>query len=482
MLAYDASSEVELKCIAGSDDVTAIAETVANSRDYGMLERLVTAISSKEKTLFSAETCQKLLLMIVHSSDELSTRRVALMNKTLGCLILSQDPDVPLWNSILSAVKRFGWNSLSQSVTSLLNRKSNSDRKARQIGCTSKITLKVCLNRVVFLLNLGELGGDGSSFVQDRIAECMTDLNNDTNGKDVYGEDVKEATSKIMSLVTRFGWEQMSNVVKHSLAFISSKGCNTISSTLAVGELVMRLHAVNNCNITQDALRGFAGKFASVLQSHSYYIERDGFNGAEKTSFLKGIELLLKFGTQKELDAAGKAFVTRSKIFSAMLKALSGEMHGIDSQVLLRDILNKCLVQQHTPAQGGWEKEIVSNNKGLVILPPSPMHIYKVLNACPNLVSVADEQDRLTLHYAAGRTASYETIECIFQADQKAASVRDSTTGLYPFMAAGSNGNISASFELLRANPNLVVGGIQASVDDEENEKKRKRSSSMERG
>jgi len=196
---------------------------------------------------------------------------------------------------------------------------------------------------------------------------------------------------------------------------------------------------------------------------------------------LKSIELLLKFGTQKEYDAAGKAFVTRSKIFSAMLKALSGEIDGIDSQALLRDILNKCLVQQYTPAQGGWEKELVSNSKGLIIIPPSPMHIYKVLNACPNLVSVADEQDRLTLHYAAGSsTASYETIACIFQADQKSASLRDPISGLYPFMAAGSNDNTSASFELLRANPNLVVGGIQASIEDEENEKKRKRDSSME--
>jgi hypothetical protein len=62
----------------------------------------------------------------------------------------------------------------------------------------------------------------------------------------------------------------------------------------------------------------------------------------------------------------------------------------------------------------------------------------------------------------------------------KSASVRDPISGLYPFMAAGSNGNTSASFELLRANPNLVVGGTQASVDDEENDKKRKRHSSME--
>lgn len=127
------------------------------------------------------------------------------------------------------------------------------------------------------------------------------------------------------------------------------------------------------------------------------------------------------------------------------------------------------------------ENELVSNNKGLIV-PPSITHICKVLEAYPNLVSVADEQDRLTLHYAAGSsTASNESIEYIFQADQKSASVRDPTTGLYPFMAAGSNGyKISASFELLRANPNLVVGGTQASVDDEENEKKRKKSLSME--
>lgn len=470
MLAYDASSEVELKCIAGSDDVT------ANSRDYGMLERLVTAISSKEKTLFSVETCQKLLLMIVHSSDELSTRRVALMNQTLGCLILSQDPDVPFWDSILSAVKRFGWTNLSQSVTSLLNRKSK--RKARQFGCTSKITLKVCLNRVVFLLNLGQLDGDRESFVQNRIAECMTDLNNDTDGtknNNVYEKEIKWSTTKIMTLVTSFGWEQMSNVVKHSLAFISSKASTALSNTLAEGELVMKVHTINDCNITQDALRRFAVKFALVLQKSGYDIETRFNNGTEQTLFLKCTELLLKFGTQKEHDAAGKAFVSTERIFSGMLTTLSREIDGIDSQVLLRDILNKCLVQQHTPERR-WDY-----TQGANTVNPPFLHIIKVLETCPDLVSVADEQDRVTLHYAAGsRTAPYRTIENIFQTDQKSASLRDPTTGLYPFMAAGSNDNISASFELLRANPNLVAGGIHASIDNGENDKKRKRNSSTE--
>jgi len=472
-MAYDTSSEVELKCLTGSDGVTAIAETIANSGDYGLLERLVTALSSKEKSLFSVDTCKKLLFMVLQSKDELSTQRIALMNQTLVGLTSSQDPDVPLWDSILSSVKRFGWKSLSQSVTNLLNRKSK--RKARRIGCTSKITLKVCLNRVAFLLNLGQLDEDRSSFVQNRIAECMTDLNSDTGDKDVYEKDIKESTTKIMSLVTSFGWKQMSNVLKHSLPFISSKA-KSISSTLAEGELFMKLHAVNNCNITQNSLRVFAVKFASIVQSNSHGTE-NGLKGAEKTSILECIEILLKYGTHKEHGVVGKAFVARSKLFSAMLKALSESptTEDVDSQALLRDILNKCLVQQHTPAHGGWENELVTN-KGLIIVPPSPMHICKVLKACPHLVSVADEQDRLTLHYAAGSsTASYETIECIFQADQKAASVRDPISGLYPFMAASSNDNISASFELLRANPNLV-----ALVDDEENEKKRKRSLSME--
>ena len=469
----DASSEVELRCLTGSDGVSEIADTVAYSRDYGLLERLVTAVSSKDMTLFSVKTCQKLLLMILQSKDEVTTHRIDIVKKTLIGLSSSQDPDVPLWNSILSAVTQFGWTNLSQSVTSLLNRKIDSSQR---YGFKSKITLKVCLNRVEFILNLYHDVSEAKVQNCFDIDVFIDDLKKNTDNNSVSEEDMKEVATKIKSLVARFGWESMSNIVKHSLAFVSKNAKDRwygISSTLVEGELVMKVHTINDCNITQDALRRFAVKFALVLQKSSY----EGFTGAKQTLFLKCIQLLLKYGEQKELDAAGKAFVSHAKVISAMLKVLSGSSNeDVDSQSLLRDILNKCLVQQHTPAQGGWEKELVSNNKGLIIVPPSPMHIYKILKACPNLVSVADEQDRHTLHYAAGSsTASYETIECIFQADQKSASVRDPISGLYPFMAAGSNGNTSASFELLRASPNLVVGGTHASVDDEENEKKRKR-------
>jgi hypothetical protein len=55
-------------------------------------------------------------------------------------------------------------------------------------------------------------------------------------------------------------------------------------------------------------------------------------------------------------------------------------------------------------------------------------------------------------------------------------------THLYPFMLAGCNGSAAAAFDLLLADPNLVLGGITADVDDDdekENDKKRKRSTSM---
>ena len=47
-------------------------------------------------------------------------------------------------------------------------------------------------------------------------------------------------------------------------------------------------------------------------------------------------------------------------------------------------------------------------------------------------------------------------------------------------MLAGSNDNAAAAFDLLLADPNLVIGGIPVDEDDGgENGKKRKRSPSM---
>jgi hypothetical protein len=91
----------------------------------------------------------------------------------------------------------------------------------------------------------------------------------------------------------------------------------------------------------------------------------------------------------------------------------------------------------------------------------------------PDLPILEDGDKRLTLHHASdSNTASYENVMDVFEANPKAASVRDPVTNLYPFMLAGMHGNTDAAFTLLLSNPTLVVVGNQAKVDS----RKRKRS------
>ena len=107
------------------------------------------------------------------------------------------------------------------------------------------------------------------------------------------------------------------------------------------------------------------------------------------------------------------------------------------------------------------------------ILPTPSTHVQKVLELIPSVVQTVDKDKRLPLHYAAGSaTASYDVIMDVFKVCKHAASIRDPTTGLFPFQLAASSNNVEAAHGLLLANPNLVSSGINIHV------RKRKRSSS----
>ena len=92
---------------------------------------------------------------------------------------------------------------------------------------------------------------------------------------------------------------------------------------------------------------------------------------------------------------------------------------------------------------------------------------------------MVDEEGRITLHYAAAtntaqprvQRASHEIINHLMEANSDGVSLVDPVTGLYPFMLA-SGPNITASFSLLLANPNLVDCSAQTDVADS---RKRKR-------
>jgi len=282
----------------------------------------------------------------------------------------------------------------------------------------------------------------------------------------------------IGAMVEKHGWKDTMNVAKHSTTFLGKNAPKTLSSILDQGGRCMELHATNKCSITRGCLVNFAVNVAPGLQGNHYTIIQKCLTGGKQTLFLKCIRVFMEYGEQKGMDAVGKRVISHGDLFSTLVKSISeSTIDGIDSRALLRDILNKCLVQHSIP-DCGWKNHGISTDaNGSVVVPPS-LHIRHVLQACPNLAHEADEDGRLTLHHATGSiNASHETIECIFEANSKAASVRDPVTRLYPFMLAGSNVRTTASFKLLLADPNLVLGGTQ--VDAGENDKKRKRSPSM---
>jgi hypothetical protein len=139
---------------------------------------------------------------------------------------------------------------------------------------------------------------------------------------------------------------------------------------------------------------------------------------------------------------------------------------------LLRDVLNKCLLQYSITSEHTTMYQWTTYSPGEPSVPPTPpLHVQKVLDLYPGVVHTVDNDGRSPLHYAtASSTASVEVIMEVFSKHKEAASIPDPTTRLFPFQLAAASDNVEASFSLLLANPCLVSTGIEV------NDKKRKRS------
>ena len=270
---YDNESVIELRCLAGADGVASVAGAVINSQNYDHLERLLTAVQEKEIRPFNSESCHKLLQMLLQQSaaNELGSRRIGIVNQILVGLSTSEEP---VWDSVLSATQMFGWESLKQSISSLLS----SDERKKVIELNgrgwpkSKMTLAVFLHRVEFVLKLrqsntkgGQLSESMSAFVQNCHTGCITDLNSNTDNKDVPSNDIIELAGKIELLVSQYGWQEMADVVKHSLTCLNRNASMEFNDSLLIqGELIIKLHATNSCNITRDSVVDFADKFGTT--------------------------------------------------------------------------------------------------------------------------------------------------------------------------------------------------------------------------
>lgn len=504
LLAYDRDSVFDIKCVEASkgyisgkivrnDGVIAAAEEVVKKQDYSMLGRLLEVVEYKEELRFERRTCQNLLEMVVNSTCD----DTSLASRILDSLSTSAEPDSLLWNTIVSAVRKFNWSDLRTNISSLLCDESRKKVDSR----TSRISLTVFLNRIDFCIKLtATKANDASNFALKCISHGIDDLaGSDCKGLSFGLENFTELM-KLDSMVEEHGWKAMKEVVKHSLEFYSSNAPDhRIEYFTGMGRLVSKFHGNHSCNITLDAMTAFASTFSSKMQQFpdsNLKISLASSSLAE--SLMISIRIVIEHGEQNDMDSVGKRMISRRNIFSSFLKRASEVANdSIVPQTFLLDLLNKLFMQQSieidkempcTCPRGRGARQSSCECRWNVVSPDnatednttiSPsLHVKLILGANPKLAHMTDKDGRFPLHYAAARGV-YETVASVLEANPKAAIVRDPLTGLYPFMLAGSNGNTAAAFELLLSDPNLVLGGIPADENNEENDRKRKRSPSM---
>ena len=214
----------------------------------------------------------------------------------------------------------------------------------------------------------------------------------------------------------------------------------------------------------------FAVDFTKSLVQNGY-APRSSLQGENQRAFVKATLYLMQNGTDADLGRLGAWAASSEELLSLFMEAIVEQSNGLgaDPHNLLRDIFNKCMVQNKTTISGWY-----SHRREDRTVVPS-LHVRKILKDHPDLVRRIDSDGRITLHYAVGSSStSYEAIMDVFEAFPQGASITDPVTGLSPFMLAASNNNIAASHSLLLANPSLVIGGVDVGGG-----KKRKRSQSF---
>mmetsp|Transcript_7002 Transcript_7002/g.10756 ORF Transcript_7002/g.10756 Transcript_7002/m.10756 type:complete len:276 (-) Transcript_7002:51-878(-) len=259
-------------------------------------------------------------------------------------------------------------------------------------------------------------------------------------------------------------------MIEAVLGFLHTVGVNSVRLTLLLNRALLlgRLLSTNKFGSLEVPLNDFAADFTKGLEQ----IYHDASQAKLKENdelFVQAIMFSMDFGTQSVWNKLGCWAIRTQELFSAFISAIMNVRgHG-----LLRDVLNKCLIQYsitavHTRINCWTVRNSVNDPQ---ILPTPSLHVQKILAIYPNVVRTGDKVKRLPLHYAtAASNAAFEVVMEVFEAYKDGASISDPVTGLFPFQLAASNDNVEASFSLLLANPNLVFGGSKVI------EKKRKRS------
>eukprot|EP00984_Skeletonema_dohrnii_P014955 scaffold6403_cov128-Skeletonema_dohrnii-CCMP3373.AAC.6 len=457
LLSYDPEFETELKCLGGNEEVAEVCKKIVETRDYGLLDRLLPVVEAKEKSKFDVKSCQILLQMLIKSRKNAASR-VALASKILSGLTSSEEPDELLYDTIIDAVEKLGRDELGESIEALLNVASRKKNKS----------IDFFLKRMEFALKLNTrmVGGADLNYLE----AATNDLSRHAN---TYSSKVSSTAivSKIMNMIATYNDKDLTNAVEACLNFFHrGTAYQSLQTMMDRTHLLKQLLATNKFGSLQSSLVEFAADFARRTANFYRHDVKVTLEGERKDMFIQAAAFLIEFGTQHDFDRFGKWSIRYLDLFSDFINAVL----DTSGQELLRDILNKCLLQYSiTDVDTSISSWTVRKPEEPDVLPTPSLHVKKVFELYPNVVQTVDKDKRLPLHYAAdSSTASFEVVMEVFKAYKDAASIRDPMTGLFPFQLAASNDNVESSFSLLLANPNIVSSGINVS------DRKRKRSSS----
>ena len=451
LVSYDPAFETELRCLGGCEEVAEVSETVVNTRDYALLDRVLGVIDSKEKSKFDVKSCQIILQMLTASTKNAQSL-VVLVNKVLGGLSSSEEPDEQLYNVIIDAVDKLGHAELRESIEQLF---ADIKRKERK-------DISFFLRRMDFALKLNKRIEEGDP---NYLEAAINDLNEHGHGREVL--DSAAVVNSIVNMISHHKRQRhgLSSVVQASLTFLHNVPLTSKSLPLLMDRTHLLKHLLDQkmFGSLQTPLAEFVADFIRGLRlviEHSTDCNalETKLKGDGKHIYIQAAAFLIKYGTQNDWDGFGKQIIKKKSIFSALTEAIISD--DVDGKRLLRDILNKCLLQIFISYNNSdWIRGLKFEPR-LAIL-----HVQKVLELCPSVAQMVDKDKRLPLHHAAASSvqsynASFEVVMRVFNAYKPAASIRDPITKLYPFQLAASNRNYKASFSLLLENPNLVSSAI----------------------
>lgn len=455
LVGYDPSFETEVKCLGGCEGVAEVCQTIVDTRDYTLLDRLMVVVEAKERSKFNSHSCEILLRMLTKSRKDPLTR-VTLANKIITGLSSSEEPDELLYDAILEVVVKCGHEELRESIEELLReeaRKSSND-------------ISIFLRRMDFGLKLSERVEEGGP---NYLEGAINDLSRHGNTGNVLNSTA--VVNTIMDMIAIYAESDLSNVVEACLNFLHRVTIRHHSLPLLMNRtlLLEKLLATGKFGSLQPSLVEFAADFVKGIGKISIHNSKRQLEGEGKAQFVQAAAFVINYGTQHDCDKFGKWAITSMYLFSAFIDAIT----SVKGEGLLCDILNKCLLQYSIVSPDAISNWTVRTPNEPNILPTPSLHVKKVLELYPNIVQMVDKDNRLPLHYATtSNTVSFEVITEVFEASKQAASIREPISGLFPFQLAASIGNHKASFSLLLANPSLVSTGIK------DNDRKRKRNTS----